>query len=438
MSHEKIRPRLLDIDDAVPRKRKDYEEFVSSTADIFSIAMVGNYDDFSAERCGFAAKFTHQIFETDKIYGYKNLSVLIMFALGDFQVFPRITASKVVPEDMGKPDDIRGQFEKFMELPVCHSEAEFRQVLAKQSAFRPFGRRVAEYEKRSGTLVQTFEVYNVTEMSPAFADYIRRVQFAAMFFIESLNYTPSTDKRWEYYILYEKFNKSGEICYATLGYCAIYNFYMFPEYLKPRIAQFMIMPQYQLCSHGKRLLQEVLLQIASKKSVWFSTVECPNAAFQYIHDFVEASNCSYLASYAPDRLRNGFSDEMKEEAFSVFKMNKERAKRAYEILRLVDIKRGDRDEYNRFTKELKKGIYAKLRCKTLDRVSDGELCRPSDEEGSGSEEEVDQPADERSIVKAKYCELLRGYLCVVAQLKRNERPLPAPWVLKTKQNGNAS
>ncbi|CDW55788.1 Histone acetyltransferase type B catalytic subuni t [Trichuris trichiura] len=410
--------------------RKDYESFMVPTEGLITVAMVSNYDDFSTSPCGFAANYSYQIFESEKIFGYKKLSLMLMFAVADFQIFPRVTADEIVPKKMGKPDDLVAIVQRFLELPVCQSELEFRQVLANQSAFKPFGQKIAAYEKRGGSDVREFEVYNVTEMSEAFAAYIRRLQFAAALFIEGLSFTDATDKKWEYYILHEKCVGPGGTYYATLGFCSVYNFYMYPDYVKPRIAQFIIMPQYQLCGHGTRFLQEILMDLASRKSVWHVTVESPNAAFCRIYDVVEATNCSYLASFAPEHLKNGFSVEMKDEAFSVFKMSKERARRAYEALRLVQIRRDNGRDVDDFDMELKRRVYANIRACTADRVDDDEICSTDDEPDCSLSGEVDCMRDERTMFKERYMALLESYLGVVVRLEDSERFLPMPKVLQ--------
>ncbi|KFD51057.1 hypothetical protein M513_08098 [Trichuris suis] len=361
-----------------------------------------------------------------------------MFAVSDFQIFPRVTAGEIVPKKMGKPDDLLAMLQDFLALPICQSESEFRQVLANQSAFKPFGQKIATYEKKAGSTIREYEIYSVTEMSEAFAAYIRRLQLAASLFIEALNFTDTTDKKWEYYMLHEKCTNSSGTYYATLGFCAVYNFYMYPDYVKPRIAQFIIMPQYQLCGHGTRFLQEVLMHLASKRSVWYTTVESPNAAFCHIYDLVEASNCSYLASFAPEHLKNGFSAEMKSEAFSKFKMSKVRARRAYEILRLVQIRRGNDSNVDGFDMELKRHVYVNIRASAASRVEDDEICSVADDEEPVSPlgSEVVCMRDERTIFRERYTALLENYISIVSRLEKNERCLPIPKVLQLQESSD--
>lgn len=45
---------------------------------------------------------------------------------------------------------------------------------------------------------------------------------------------------------YEKYkNPEGEYSYVFVGYASVYNFYCFPEHIRPRIGQMLLLPPFQ-------------------------------------------------------------------------------------------------------------------------------------------------------------------------------------------------
>lgn len=51
-------------------------------------------------------------------------------------------------------------------------------------------------------------------------------------------------------------------------------------------------------------------------------VESPSEVFQRLRNYVDALNCSALPSFAPKRLKQGFDNEMINEASDKLKINK--------------------------------------------------------------------------------------------------------------------
>lgn len=51
-------------------------------------------------------------------------------------------------------------------------------------------------------------------------------------------------------------------------------------------------------------------------------MEDPSDDFEVLRDFVDSRDCLGLKSFASEKLRNGFTDEMEEEAKSKLKLTK--------------------------------------------------------------------------------------------------------------------
>ncbi|ETN71163.1 hypothetical protein NECAME_00852 [Necator americanus] len=66
----------------------------------------------------------------------------------------------------------------------------------------------------------------------------------------------------------------------------------------------------------------------------FSATEDPADNFVLLRDYVDCVNCSKLPEFAPEKLKDGFTAEMRDAAQQKLKINKRQSRRVYEILRL--------------------------------------------------------------------------------------------------------
>ena len=53
----------------------------------------------------------------------------------------------------------------------------------------------------------------------------------------------------------KRFEKTNEDSFATAGYMTAYNFFKYPQMTRKRIAQFLILPEYQGKGIGPKLLE---------------------------------------------------------------------------------------------------------------------------------------------------------------------------------------
>ena len=54
---------------------------------------------------------------------------------------------------------------------------------------------------------------------------------------------------------FEKYKSNGNPMFAFAGYMTVYRYYAYPERIRPRISQVLIMPPFQRLGHGARLMQ---------------------------------------------------------------------------------------------------------------------------------------------------------------------------------------
>ncbi|EJD74790.1 histone acetyltransferase type B catalytic subunit, variant [Loa loa] len=220
---------------------------------------------------------------------------------------------------------------------LCQTSAIFKSRLDDQRNFRPYGQLLFKFTAGSREL----QVWVVNESSPEFDAYLARVQTLALWYIEAAQYTDNDDPRWQHYFLYESFKKDGISRVALAGYASLVRFYNYPDKIRPRIAQILLLPHYQGAGIGARFLKAIYNDLIQDPNVTDITAEVPAESFITTRDYVNCCYCLTLKEFSADNLKKGFTEEMKSAALR-FKINPKQARRVYEILRLRYI--GVRDE----------------------------------------------------------------------------------------------
>ncbi|KAJ6620254.1 acyl-CoA N-acyltransferase [Mycena sp. CBHHK59/15] len=256
----------------------------------------------------FHPRFTYPIFGDDeKIYGYSNLVIDLRFASGSLVQFldvkhtKKLTASSTV-------DDVEGTLTGFMPSDYYQDEMAFlARVEEDATSFRPTGQMIYTYtrpaphseaSKSKGKGVAkpldpesddavVFEVYHATWSSPGFKELHRRMQLFILLYIEAGSYINEEEETWEFVVLYEKRKRRAAPNVATyhfVGYSSLYPFYCFPERVRMRLSQFVILPPYQRYGHGSELYTAMYQYVLSQPNIAELTVEDPAEAFEDLRD----------------------------------------------------------------------------------------------------------------------------------------------------------
>ncbi|KAK6739709.1 hypothetical protein RB195_008293 [Necator americanus] len=313
--------------------------FVSDALNSVWIRFVSDFDSLNDAE-GFHPEFAHQHFgDNETIYGYDDLAVNLYYSATTMFLYPELSFSTVVSsveKDM-KEDNIIAKLKD--QLPsdqmsmMVDSKEQFQVLLAKQKNFKPYGELITKFSARD----KCFELYKITESSPEFDSFLARVQSLALWYIDASQYTDNSDPLWMHYFLFEsKANEAGDgsRVYALAGYASLYRFYAYPERIRPRIAQILLLPQFRKSGIGAKLLNAVYKDLCSIKAVLDITAEDPADNFVLLRDYVDCVNCSKLPEFAPEKLKDGFTAEMRDAAQQKLKINKRQSRRVYEILRL--------------------------------------------------------------------------------------------------------
>lgn len=59
----------------------------------------------------------------------------------------------------------------------------------------------------------------------------------------------------------------GTSRYATIGFATVYRYYAYPQHIRPRIAQFLILPPFRRMGLGTHLLQAIYREYISRNEV---------------------------------------------------------------------------------------------------------------------------------------------------------------------------
>lgn len=105
-----------------------------------------------------------------------------------------------------------------------------------------------------------------------FKEYYHRLQHFVVWYIDGASYVDFDDDRWNYFIMYvshnfsiiicifwnnkihskyfeyryEKYlNENQEYSYGVVGFCTVYEFYAYPNHIRPRISQLLVLPPFQ-------------------------------------------------------------------------------------------------------------------------------------------------------------------------------------------------
>ncbi|KHJ86289.1 hypothetical protein OESDEN_13965 [Oesophagostomum dentatum] len=294
---------------------------------------------------GFHPEFAHQHFgDNETIYGYDDLSVNLYYSDVTMFLYPQVsfsTAVSSVEKDM-KEDDIitklKDQLPSDQMNMMVETKEQFQVLLAKQKNFKPFGELITKFTAKE----KSFELFKITESSPEFDNYLARVQSLALWYIDAAQYTDNTDPLWMHYFLYEsKANEAGDgsRAYSLAGYASLYRFYAYPEKIRPRIAQILLLPEFRKCG----------------------IAEDPADNFVFLRDYVDCVNCSKLPEFSPEKLKGGYTPEMRDAAQSKLKINKRQSRRVYEILRLKCTNMKNRDEAKAYRLDVKRRLEAPMR-----------------------------------------------------------------------------
>ncbi|XP_035658310.1 histone acetyltransferase type B catalytic subunit-like isoform X2 [Branchiostoma floridae] len=345
--------------------RNELESFVCRANDVIDIKLVRQESDLENNKTTFRPELTHQVFgETENIFGYKDLVVKLYYTAGRLTTYLNMSYSqKVDPvrhEGMQADEVLKNIAEK---IPpgFCTNIDDFSMYIPKEATFQPYGTLLHSYKRETEGGDRQFEIYKADMSIPGFREFHERLQMFVLWFIDAGSFIDVDDEKWNYYLIFEKYACDGNHRYATVGYLTAYSYYAYPDKLRPRISQVLVLPPFQRLGHGVELLQTAYRDMRENNDVLDITVEDPSEEFLRLRDFVDCMNCKVLPAFSPQLLQDGFTADMAQQAQEKLKINKKQARRVYEILRLEQTDISNAAAFREFRLDVKRRLNAPFR-----------------------------------------------------------------------------
>ncbi|WVQ74492.1 histone acetyltransferase type B catalytic subunit [Cryptococcus sp. DSM 104548] len=295
------------------------EEWISDSNEVLNLQLVRAPAD--AELLGyeeaqavepFNPSFTYPIFgDTEKIFGYKGLDIQLQFTSGSLKQYLNVVYDEKLASTTTPPDEIEPTLYKFIPPDYTKSDIQF-ETTVKQDAesFEPMGEKLGSYKlpssnsqkkqkgKGKAQAVDTaaldenspdtvvFEMYKASWNTPGFREYHRRMQLFILLFIEGGSYVHEDEDAWEFIVLFERRKRpeTDTFTYHFAGYVSVYPFWCYPDRVRLRLSQFVILPPYQHQGHGSKLYSALFQHMLSRPEVAELTVEDPAEAFEDLRD----------------------------------------------------------------------------------------------------------------------------------------------------------
>lgn len=343
----------------------DLENFVVDALEAVEFKLIRSREDIEDDTIKFHPAMAHQIFgENENIFGYKDLKVNIMYTAGSLQIYLGINYSQRVEDcnnDCIKSDNIIDIItSKFPNGCYFINIDEFVNTMEKSKDFKPFGEKITEYivTDNDNNKQRCFEIYQCDCNTPKFTTFFQRLQTFVLWFVDAACYIDVDDPQWMYFVCYEKYkDNDGIYQYATVGYTTIYKYYAYPEHIRPRISQMLILPPFQKLGIGTKFIETIYQYFSHDENVIDITVEDPSEEFTRIRNFVDSKLCKNLPSFHKDHIKNGFTKEMVKEAKERYKINGKQCRKVYEILRLYYTNMNNDKDYKNYRLNVKNRLY---------------------------------------------------------------------------------
>eukprot|EP01137_Pigoraptor_chileana_P005781 Opistho-2@49318 len=333
------------------------DEFVTSATDAIEIRLLSSASDLEDDELAFHPEFTHQLFgENEAIFGYKAPSVKLFYGAGSLLTHLSLDyKKKISATDDAQPDDvIKIIGEKIPQGFTSNVDVFLSKLAAEEAKFKPIGNLVHSYTDPEDKNT-TFNVYKSNADTPRPRDYHARLQLFAMWLIETANFIDLEDPQWRVYLIFRHTrdpSNSKNDRHVVLGFSTVYEYFSFPDLVRLRVSQHVILPPYQGAGHGTELLRAIMLDARRSSEVFDVTVEEPNEAFTRMRDALDAAELMRVPEFTPPPPT--WDDRLAKIARERLKITKKQTRRVYEIIRLLLTNVGNPDEYRQYRLQIKK------------------------------------------------------------------------------------
>eukprot|EP00794_Sanderia_malayensis_P003757 gene3757-4279_t len=335
--------------------RKKEDEYRCCANDVINMKLVTSKDDIEDPDNSFQPEMSHQIFgENESIFGYKGLNVKIYCHAGSLLTYLGMEYKEIIPDSFQiEVDKVLPNIAEKLSPGYCTNLDEFIAKFPEESSFKPMGTKLHSYKRDD----DIYEIYQADISVQRLREYHERLQPFILWYIDAAMYIDVDDERWNFFLVFMKTKgHTADYEYRVCGYMTVYHYYAYPSNLRPRISQMLLLPPYQRKGHGAELLKTVNKYYERNDDVIDITVEDPSDDFIRLRDFLDCKRCKTLPAFSDENLKKGFNKDMTENARKKFKIPKNQARRAYEILRLQVTNTADAEEYRNYRLDVKQRL----------------------------------------------------------------------------------
>ncbi|NWW37829.1 HAT1 acetyltransferase, partial [Panurus biarmicus] len=387
---------------------KKLAEYKCNTNEAIQLKLVRFPEDLEDENTTFNPEYSHQV---EVAFGYKGLKILLYYIAGNLSTLFRIEYTSKVNEkfDCVEADDVESKIREIIPPGFCTNTDDFVSLLEKEVNFKPFGMLLHTYSihnEEAGEDI-TYQIYKADMTCPGFREYHERLQTFLMWFIETASFIDVDDERWNYFLVFEKYNKDGATLFATVGYMTVYNYYVYPDKTRPRVSQMLILPPFQGEGHGAQLLETVHRYYMSSPTVLDITGFVKAEILQTVRV------CGELVLFESIHSIRCFSQEMVTEAQQKLKINKQHTRRVYEILRLRATNMGDAEQSRSYRLDVKRRLIGPYKKKQRELAKMRRCLRP--EEMTNQLNQIDLNL-QREQLEESFQQLVSDYRRVLERL----------------------
>ncbi|XP_012224331.1 histone acetyltransferase type B catalytic subunit [Linepithema humile] len=406
------------MEDAITARLK---KLVSNSNEALEFRLIRDLDDLNSKEAVFKPEMTYQVFgDREIIFGYGELNVQLFYSAGCLETYLGMTYKEKVNEkcDGVEADEVLTKIATKLAPNVHYSLSNFTNSLSKDETFIPYGELKHSFSVNDQGAKRQFVVYKADMNYKGFKEYHQRVQTFLLWYIDAALFIDLDDDQWQYFNLFEKYTTPmGTTRYATVGFATVYRYYAYPQHIRPRIAQFLILPPFRRMGLGTHLLQTIYREYIGREEVKDITVESPSEVFQRLRNYVDALNCSMLPSFEPENLRQGFSDKMIIEARDHLKINKKQARIVYEILRLRATNVANPEEYQAYRIDVKKRLNIPFKRKQNEELKIERALKNVNKGTYTKENGLPSDEQRKEILQQEYEFLEEEYKMVVKRLE---------------------
>ncbi|XP_010267057.1 PREDICTED: histone acetyltransferase type B catalytic subunit [Nelumbo nucifera] len=248
--------------------------------------------------------------EDGKIYGYKDLKIIIWLSTISLHAYADITFQSTSEGGRGITD-LKPALQNIFGESLVEKKDDFLDTFTAESHYiRTIisNGEVIHYKAPKGHNGETngcleseassVEVICMPVNSMPVGQLYSRLVPLALLLVDGSSPIDITDPKWEIYLVVQRTDQQGDINFKLIGFAAVYRFYKYPDDSRLRISQILVLPPYQGQGHGRHLL-EVLNHVAVSEKMYDVTVEEPSDYLQHVRTCIDTLRLLAFDSIQP-------------------------------------------------------------------------------------------------------------------------------------------